>query len=93
MPKLSPPPEKIPKKLQQDFELNEFYKKLKGSLRTMFSALGGDSEGVATALDQEGVPSLSIGWESSSTSNMAAPSGYIKISIQGNIKVIPYWDA
>ncbi|NQZ14312.1 MAG: hypothetical protein HRT94_05765 [Alphaproteobacteria bacterium] len=81
MSKLNPPPQIVPHGI--DKSLSGFVQNLVRSVYQIFDAVGGGS-GIPKIFNVTGTPS---------SYDADTPDGYIKINLNGEEKLIPYWDA
>lgn len=104
MPILNPPPGNIPPTLPAQ----GFFRSLIDTVFTIFYAIGGkdgkptiflrtnqDTGGIADYNELTGVtdtPTADPGWATSSTADMNAPDGYIKMYVGTQAVVVPYWN-
>ena len=80
---LNPPP--------QNTNQAGFLETLARSVFQIFAAIGGGGK-PPTLFDLTDTPTTNPGWSTSSTVNMTAPDGYIKVNVGGQDVVIPYWN-
>ncbi len=90
MTKLNPIPSRIPKNILKDPESREFVQALIRAVFLIWSKLGGNS-GVPI-FDETDTPTTDPGWSTSSTVDMRAPDGYIKMQVDGQEVTVPFWN-
>jgi len=88
---LNPPPQQIPKTILSDTSARKFFTQLLRSVYQIWYSIGGQS-GIPTIFQVTDTPTVDPGWSTSSTVDMNPPSGYIKILVDGDEKVIPFFD-